>query len=111
MSDRTPLKDTQIDALLKEYPGLPKDYLEYLKSEGYGEAESGSMIYSGPIFPDEIYGDGYEGPNVLVLADDTQGYCLAYDLSAQQYGEISDSGEWKPWEDDDTFSEYVSDEE
>jgi hypothetical protein len=48
-SVRMRLTDSEIDCLLAEYPGLPVDYLSYLREIGWGEATSGHMIYSGPV--------------------------------------------------------------
>ena len=111
MSDRTVLEETEIKKLRDEYPGLPEEYFEYLRTVGWGEAESGHMIYSGPITPEDIYGDGYEGPELWVLGDDYQGYSFAFDPASGLFGEISDFGEWLPGEKEDRFLDYVQDEE
>ena len=111
MSKRTVLNDAQVAALIGKYPELPSEYIAYLRSEGWGEAQSGRMIYEGPMFPDEIYGDNYNGPNVLLLGDDFQGYCFAYNPETKSYGEISDSGDWEPWPNDEGFVNYVKSEE
>jgi hypothetical protein len=111
MNDRTVLTEAEIDGLVREYPGLPSDYLEYLRSTGWGETLRGAMIYEGPMAPQDVYGDEYDGPDVILLGDDPQGYCLAFDLAATQYGELSDSGEWTPWEADETLAEYVAEDD
>ena len=95
MSDRTVLEDSEIKELKSKHPTLPEEYFEYLRSVGWGDAESGNMIYSGPITPQNIFGDGFEGPELLVLGDDYNGYCFAFDPVAERFGEISDFGEWR----------------
>lgn len=97
MNERIKLIDSQIDELVHQYPGMPSDYLEYLRTEGWGEADNGCMIYEGPILPVDIHGDRYVGPNVVLLGDDFQGYCFGFDLNNRCYGEVSGSGEWEPW--------------
>jgi len=34
---------------------------------------------------------------LVILGDDFAGYCFAYDLAGQRYGEVSPVGEWQPW--------------
>ncbi len=51
----TPLTLDAITELRRQYPRLRDDYFEYLSAVGWGEAEAGPNIYSGPIDPDEIY--------------------------------------------------------
>ena len=46
---RTRLSSSQIDRLAAEYPGLPSDYLAYVRDVGWGTADNGHMIYRGPI--------------------------------------------------------------
>ena len=107
MSNRTILTETQIENLLAEFPKLPNEYIEYLKTKGWGEADNGRMIYEGPIQPKDIYGKGYSGPAILLLGDDFQGYCFGYDPVQEVFGEISDFGKWEPWSKLRSFSDYV----
>ncbi len=108
MIDRTTLTDDEIAGLVRQYPGLPSDYLEYLRNEGWGQTESECMIYQRPIPPGDVYGDGYEGPNVVLFGDDYQGYCLGYDFNAKRYGEINDFGEWEEWPESEGLLDYVT---
>ncbi len=107
MSERTRLTEAQIADLLKDYPGLPSDYVDYLGTTGWGQAASGRMVYEGPIPPEDIYGEGYEGPDVVLLGDDYHGYCLGYDFTSGCYGEVSDFGEWEPWSANERLAGYV----
>jgi hypothetical protein len=93
MADRTRLSASEIDALVAEHPELPASYLDYLRNVGWGRAPSGRMIYSGPISPDEVYPHLGDKSRVL-LGDNMQGFCLAYDFVSKTFGEYSDSGEW-----------------
>ena len=108
MSSRTTLTDSKIDELAREYPGLPDEYLEYLRSTGWGTAPSGRAIYRSPLMPEKVYGEKYSGRRVVLLGDDFQGFCLAYDLKDSQFGELTDAGEWQPWPSSETFVGYVS---
>jgi hypothetical protein len=108
MNDRALLTDSQIAYLVHQHPDLPSDYLEYLRTEGWGKAVNGHMIYEGPIPPEDIYGDSYQGPKVVLLGDDYQGYCFGYDFNAKCYGDVSDFGEWEPWPTHEGLIDYVS---
>jgi hypothetical protein len=105
---RTPLSQVEIDSLVRKYPQLPADYLDYLRDTGWGESESGYMIYSGPVSPSDVYSKGGEMPNLIVLGDDFQGFCLAYCIRDRIYGEITDNGEWCPSQDGTTIIDYAS---
>ena len=108
MGAPTTLSQTEIDVLVAEFPDLPADYLAHLAIVGWGEAASGRMIYSGPIFPDEIFGAAVNLKGVVLLGDDFQGNCLGFNLVTKQYGEVIDDGTWEPWPPNDGIAEYVS---
>ena len=102
------LTNEDINNLLVEYPGLPNDYLEYLKNHGWGESLSGRMVYEGPVSPEDIYDDNYEGPKSVVLfGDDFQGYCLGFDLQKKSYGEVNSFGEWESSSSHEEMKEYT----
>ncbi len=105
---RTRLSETEIDSLVRDYPGLPTDYLDYLRNTGWGETESGHMIYSGPVSPSDIYSNGDEMADIVILGDDFQGFSLAYCFRVRQYGEITDDGEWCPSTDGMTIIDYAT---
>jgi len=108
MSDRTLLKASEIALLVAEYPGLPEDYLAYLREAGWGKAPNGHMIYSGPISPDEIYPQLSGEKNRVLIGDDMQGYCLGYDFVVKRYGEYSDSGDWSAFDEDFNLSSHLA---
>jgi hypothetical protein len=107
MSRRTPLTEEEVADLQSHHPALPAGYLRYLREVGWGEAESGRMIYSGPVSPRDIYGSRCEGSQILLVGDDTQGYCFGFDRVAGRWGEFDASGNWTPWREDRPFSDYV----
>ncbi len=109
MSRRSPLSDTQVAAVRSSYPGLPEEYLRYLRKIGWGQAKSGRVIYQGPVSPEDIYGTRFRDSSIMLLGDDTQGYCLGFDRSASRLGEMSNSGVWEPWPDGESFADYVGD--
>lgn len=88
---RLPLDKVRIDDLRSRYPSLPDEYLAYLSTDGWGEAQSGRMIYEEPVDPGEVY-VGLPPSNLVLLGDDLAGYCLCFDLLSGEYGELSPSG-------------------
>ncbi len=109
MAGRTQLNHAEIEALKARYPELPTDYFDYLLNVGWGFAESGWMIYSGPVSPATIFGSRFDGSSIVLLGDDTQGYCLGFERQLKRLGEISDSGNWRPFDTTKTFSDYTRD--
>src|SRR5688500_3750637 len=93
MADRTPLTTSEVERLILRYPGLPAEYLVYLRDMGWGTAPNGHMIYSGPISPDEVYPQSSGDMDRVLIGDDMQGYCLGYDFASKRYGEYSDLGD------------------
>lgn len=107
MDDRTQLSAPEIEALRSEYPRLPAVYLNYLREIGWGETPSGHMVYSGPITPDEVYSQIVDDGRVII-GDDMQGYCLAYDFRTESFGEYSDFGEWSAFASDFDLPSHLS---
>jgi hypothetical protein len=101
------LDKEELAALQSAHPRLPVEYLQYLSEVGWGEAESGWMIYSGPINPQEVYGDQFSVSELVLLGDDMQGYCLAYDLASASYVEIDPRGSAEPIRDTSPFEQFV----
>jgi hypothetical protein len=93
MADLTRLTASEINALVAGHAELPAAYLNYMRDIGWRQTPSGHVVYSRPISPDEIYPDLAEEGRVL-LGDDMQGFCLAYDFASKSFGEYSGSGEW-----------------
>ena len=94
MDERKQLSNSEISNLVDEYPALPAEYLKYLRDVGWGKAESGHMIYSGPIHPEEVYPQVSAESQRVILGDDSQGFCIGYDFHSKAYGEFSDAGDW-----------------
>ena len=106
MADQTRLTDSEIDALVAERAELPAAYLHYMRDVGWGQTPSGHMIYSGPISPHEVYPDLAEEGRVL-LGDDMQGFCLAYDFPSNRFGEYSPAGEWSSFGSDFDLAKHL----
>lgn len=70
----------QTDAIKAEHGFLPEEYLTWLSERGWGEQESGIMLYSGPLHPSEIFGEQYPVAlkEVLLVGDDMAGYSIGY---------------------------------
>jgi hypothetical protein len=99
------LTQPEIYSITQEFPGIPQDYLDWMRDVGWGEHENGYMVYSGPVTGDEIAPPLAE---VVVVADDMAGYTIGY---------IRDSGNWHfvgvdtcGWEIErlgETFTQYM----
>jgi hypothetical protein len=109
MADRTVLTTSEIERLVAEHPGLPTDYLAYLRDVGWGTAPNGHMVYEGPISPDEVYPQLAGETNRVLIGDDMQGYCLGYDFTSKRYGEYSDFGDWSSFDEDFSLSAHLAD--
>ena len=96
-SDLKPLTSQEVAEIQRDYPMLPDDYLRYMQSVGWGETESGRMIYQGPTAAAEIYGDRTGLKDIILLGDDFQGYCFGFSRESGHYGEVSDDGRWQEW--------------
>jgi hypothetical protein len=97
----------KIAALQSRYPALPPIYCEYLRTVGWGETQSGRMVYEDPIAPNDVYGPSCALSSVVLLGDDFQGYCLAYNLDTKRFGEVTPTGKWEEWPSGHTFQSYV----
>ena len=104
----TALTKLQIAELQEQHPDLPADYLAFMENFGWGKLVNGRMLYSGPIHPDEVYGDALSGSPILLLGDDTCGYCFGYHSVDKNYGELSPGGIWEAWDTSRSFTDYVS---
>lgn len=103
----TKVSETEISALSSAYPGLPSEYLAYLLAVGWGKTANGRMIYSGPVSPQDIYGNDLGCTDILLFGDDFAGYCFGYNFSASLYGELTPNGEWQAWPAGQGFRHYV----
>jgi hypothetical protein len=75
------LTNLEIEKLLDEFPSLPLQYLDFLKSVGYGDLEE-LRLYSGPVRPSDIYSKPQgELSSIILFGDDFQGYCFGFDTS------------------------------
>lgn len=82
------LSQNNIDEIRSAYPGIPQEYLDWLLVNGWGEHNSGYMIYSHPAYWSEI--SGSECPesikNILMVGDDMAGYAIGF---------IENNSNWK----------------
>jgi hypothetical protein len=53
LQELSPLTSHQIEKIRSDFPGIPEDYLAFLKECGYGEVVV--FLYSGPIKANEIF--------------------------------------------------------
>ncbi len=104
----TPLTPAELEALRAEHSTLPDAYHQHMETVGWGSLPNGRMLYSGPVHPADIYGDTCNDSQLLLLGDDTCGFCFAFDPAAAVFGELADDGEWQPWLDGRGVAHYVS---
>ena len=104
----TRLTHHTIGELKQKYPFLPNDYLDYMLTVGWGESDSGRVIYEGPIDSAEVYGPRDDLSSIILLGDDFQGYCFGYDSDAKCYGEVGDDGTWEPWPSFEGIAHYAA---
>ena len=66
--------------MLAEYPGVPDDYVNFLRHHGWGSLDE-VALYGGLIDPEFVYGTDEAAPGVMLFCDDYQGYCFGFDLN------------------------------
>ena len=96
-SDLNTLTSLELAEIRRDYPMLRDDYLSYMQSVGWGETESGKMIYQGPTAASDIYGARIGFAEIVLLGDDFQGYCFGFNKRSGHYGEVSEEGRWQEW--------------
>lgn len=107
MDERHKLSSSEIADLIDELPALPADYIAHLREVGWGKTESGHMVYSGPIYPDEVYPHLTSENQRVILGDDFHGFCIGYDFQSKTYGEFSDKGDWSSFPGDFVFASVL----
>jgi hypothetical protein len=85
-SDLVPVPEDRLAALRRDRPGLPADYVEFLRRVGAGRlGRTGFMFYAGPIEPGDVLdaetAAGLAG--VLFLGDDFAGWLAGFDTRAE----------------------------
>lgn len=71
------------------YSAIPADYVNFLLTVGAGEiGDAAFVLYSGPVEPEEIYGDSDGVENILLIGDDLQGFNVGYELDTWNVVEI-----------------------
>ena len=90
MNRRTRISPQKAAGLRKQFPGIPEDYLVYLREVGWGSfRECRFMVYSEPDTPDAILGKGafdWLKPSTRVL-------CFGDNFSGDLVGFLPDE-EW-----------------
>lgn len=77
--DITRLTPGECDALRREFPGLPQDYLDFMETIGWGNFEDGMMIYGGPILPEELNLQKVIPENIILIGDNFRGFLFGFD--------------------------------
>jgi len=80
LSSLVKLTTEEVRELQLQFPSLPQDYIEFLREIGSGNLGD-IQIYSGPTNPDSVYPSiSSELAQVVLVGDDLQGYCFAFDM-------------------------------
>ncbi|UTW45415.1 hypothetical protein KFE80_00320 [bacterium SCSIO 12696] len=74
------LPEREIAEIRSKYPDISQEYLAWLSEVGWGELESGYMIYSSPIYASEMFGElcPENIKKVLMVGDDMAGYSVGF---------------------------------
>lgn len=77
------LSEEKVSEIKRRFPGLPDDYIQFLREIGHGNLGV-LVIYDSPIDPVYVYSEARaESLKGLVLfGDDMQGFCYGFDLQA-----------------------------
>jgi len=81
LTNLTPVDAAHVDQVLKLYPGLPEDYVDFLRVVGYGSfGDGGYSIYNGLVSPDAIFDATTSKAlgDLLIFGDDFQGHHSAF---------------------------------
>ena len=104
------LTRNQIESIKENYPLIPDEYLSWITDNGWGEDESGYMIYSSPAYSTEIFGtDCPENiKSVVLVGDDMAGYSIGYKVISDKAQLVGiDSCGWDVEEIQKSFDEYL----
>ncbi len=74
--------DKELEAQIKRYPGIPCDYMDFLKEIGYGDIGDGYLIiYSSLISPSDVYDSVKANKlrDIVFLGDDFSGNCIGFE--------------------------------
>lgn len=80
LSDLQPVDSDTLARIGEQYPGVPDDFVEFLRDIGAGDWSGSLMLYNGLVDPEEIYGEPLESAQVVLFADDYQGFGIGFDL-------------------------------
>lgn len=92
LSDLHPLTDIQINNLLRQYPNVPVDFLDFLQVIGTGTiGPDRYSIYDGLVDAKEILGETAVLDSMMLFGDDFAGISYGYDLCDWRIVEIDSS--------------------
>lgn len=90
-NDREKMDGRKVAGIRRRYPGIPEDYLQYLKEVGPGSfLNCWFMVYSGFIEPSFIFGDDltHLDESILCFGDNFSGDAYAFDRRTWKIVEI-----------------------
>lgn len=103
----SPVAPDKLARVLQAWPDVPDDYLLFLAEYGAGSmADDCLVLYGGLIAPQEIYGDAHGIEPLLLLGDDLQGLCIAFDTRDATVVEVDPTNRHVERV-ADTFTEFI----
>jgi hypothetical protein len=81
LSSLRPCDAETVGKIRRSQPGVPTDYIEFLRIIGAGQIGDGQYtVYTGLVKPRDIFRDVPAAiPNILLFGDDMQGFCAGFD--------------------------------
>ena len=101
-----PLSETARSALQAGAIALPTDYVEWLVQTGWGDLDGAFAFYSGPVPPEDVFGENAPPGRFVLIGDDLAGYAVGLDLAQGGAVEFDSQGdEVERWP---SFTDFVS---
>ncbi|WP_420470955.1 hypothetical protein [Brevundimonas sp. FT23042] len=72
---------------------LSMDYVDWLVRTGWGDLDGAFMFYSGPVHPEDVFGDNAPSGRFVLIGDDLAGYVIGLDLERGGAVEFDPGGE------------------
>ena len=107
MSHTSKLSAAELRTLRNLFPSLPESYFIHLYMVGWGELKNGRIIHQSPNLPNSIY-PNIKVDHILILGDDSMGFCFGYDTVSKHFGEFDGRGIWTEDPSNDAFNSYVT---
>jgi hypothetical protein len=102
----------EVRALLKKYPEVPADYVEFIRTIGWAASagRSSFALYGGLLHPASIFDSGtvaeMKAGHILLFGDDFSGTCYGFD-PRRRWRIVSVDPTAGVWREASSFSEFI----